>query len=373
MMQEDSTPPELREKAAAIRESALPRKSMGRYQKEYAKFEKWLEEKNVKKISENTVMAYFEYLANEKKNAGSTLMTKYSELHQVLLIEKKMDISTFGALTSFLGHKKKDHVPKQAPGFTRQQVDDYLRTANNEHDLHRKLIFAFGVIGAVRKKELYRMTLDSVVDLGSANGLEVRIPHGLKTGTRDFRILPNTTDPALDIPALYRLYVSRRPSPCPPNLFLRYENGKCARMVCGENWIGDVTKEVAAALGIEDPAKHTSHGMRRTGSTLVVEGSASAIELQRHGGWTNGKVPELYVTRSEPQKRKMAEMAQGITASANTTVTVHSSPVKRAINSINIQNCGNVYVYMVPPAAAGGLPLQPMNASSEAPKCNENQ
>lgn len=347
MSQPSLTPPEVTGAARNLAVQSLPEKSKGRYEDAYNKLMAWLKETyQSEHISANTLAAYFIHLADSGK-AGSTLMIVWSSLHQHLKAHRNIDIKKFEGVYEFVEKRKKNHVPKKATAFTREEVDAYLRIAGDK-ELHLKLIFAFGVIGCLRKNDLYHIKAADVVDLGLQHGFEVKAPPGKQPKWKTFWVLPSG-EAATDVPSLCRRYLKERPEGCPENFFLRWDGKRCVNQVIGETTIGSVTKLVASSLGT-DPTTHTSHAMRRTSATLAVEGGATAAQLMRHGNWKNQKTAEGYVAESDAQRKRMAEFIQCPSKRVATVATDSTSTSSGGGTHITATTV-HVYNFYGPPPA----------------------
>lgn len=143
------------------------------------------------------------------------------------------------------------------------------------------------------------MTIDDVEDLNSL--ILVKIPTSKNKKSRSFHIVGE------HYINIYRKYASFRPQHWNERrLFIKYDNGKCCKMVMGIHKIGNVTREVASFLKIPNWKSFTGHCMRRTGSTLLVDAGGDEAALKRFGGWSSAKVAQGYIEESKRNKNDTA-------------------------------------------------------------------
>lgn len=133
MISEDlsCTPPELREIAENLNEKLLPEKSKHLYLKAYTTFKNWCSTKEVIKISENVVLAYFQdYVSNKK---SSSAWAHYSMLKSTLSLKENIDISKYFKLIAFLKRKNVNYHPKKSSVFSKEEITKFLTEAPEEY------------------------------------------------------------------------------------------------------------------------------------------------------------------------------------------------------------------------------------------------
>lgn len=157
-----------------------------------------------------------------------------------------------------------------------------------------------GVSGACRCDEMVNMTIDDIKDLGSV--IHIKIPDSKSKKPRSFTIIGEKYI------NLYRKYTSLRPQAMESRrFFLKFQKGKCYRMVMGIHTISNVPKTVATYLKLPNSKDYTGHALRRTSATLLVDGGADITCLKRHGGWRSSTVAEGYIEDSLSNKKQTAE------------------------------------------------------------------
>ena len=65
---------------------------------------------------------------------------------------------------------------------------------------------------------------------------------------------------------------------------------------------------IASELNLPNPESFTSHAMRRTAATSLVEHGGTFEELQIAGDWKSNTVPKEYVETSVCYKRKQSDL-----------------------------------------------------------------
>lgn len=133
------TPPELREIAEALTGNLLPNKSREVYEKKYEQFDTWCSQNNVKMISENILLAYFESESKTKKS--STLWSTYSMLRSCINIHKNVDISKFYKLQAFLKRLSVGYVPKKSKILEMGDIENFIEKADNRMYLATKVFW----------------------------------------------------------------------------------------------------------------------------------------------------------------------------------------------------------------------------------------
>lgn len=83
---------------------------------------------------------------------------------------------------------------------------------------------------------------------------------------------------------------------------LQIRNGKATKQRVGEKNISNVPGIVAAFLLLPNPKTFTSHSMRRSSATNMVEMGVPFLNLKNHVGWRSDQVAKGYVNQSERNK-----------------------------------------------------------------------
>lgn len=121
------TPPDVAEMAKAATLTLLPEKSRHLYDKTYAEFMSWCEEKNVFNYSETVLLAYFKSVA--EKGYLASLWPKYSMLKATLNVKRNIDISRYHKLVMFIKGQKVGYIPKKSKVLEKDHVKEFIANA----------------------------------------------------------------------------------------------------------------------------------------------------------------------------------------------------------------------------------------------------
>lgn len=138
-MSDSSEVSDVEESAALAVQSLLPVKSKGKYENAYCQFDNWCKEKRVKMINEVVLLAYFEQKSKVYKS--STLWSIYSMVRTTLSVKKNIDIKKFPSLIAFLKRKSVGHHSKKSSVFTKLEIGNFLRKADDRTYLMMKVFF----------------------------------------------------------------------------------------------------------------------------------------------------------------------------------------------------------------------------------------
>lgn len=133
----DLTPDEIKEQAKAVVNNLLPACSKERYLKAYNHFMNWRSAKNVKSLSENVFLAYFDELSKTWK--PSTLWSTYSMLKSTINQKHNVNMKNFNNLTAYLKRQSENFKSKKSKVFTSQDVERFLGEAPDEIYLATKV------------------------------------------------------------------------------------------------------------------------------------------------------------------------------------------------------------------------------------------
>lgn len=135
---ENLTPPEIAETANVVSLSLLPAISKRLYEKTYAEFMSWCDEKRVTRFSESVLLAYFSNIA--ERGLIASLWPKYSMLKSTLNLKDGIDISKFSKLIMFIKRQKVGYVPKKSKVLEKEHVHKFISDAPNNLFLMTKVI-----------------------------------------------------------------------------------------------------------------------------------------------------------------------------------------------------------------------------------------
>jgi Integrase len=321
---------EILQKASEICSELLPTKSRSRYEAELSRFMDWRLAKNVQTFSENAVMVYFEELS--KKYKSSTLWTIFSMLKSTLSANHNIDLGSYKKLQALIKRKSENYVPKKSQILTEDDFCRFLTKASDDKYLLIKAVVAVGLSGACRREELCYLKIEDTKDFGSA--MLIKLKNTKTKVPRCFTITGN-------LYTILKKYCALRP----PNLktgrfFLNYQNGKCSSQNVGINKIGNMAREIAKFLMLENPESYTGHCFRRSSATILVNSGSNLLALKRHGGWKSSTVAEGYVDDCLRNKMEVSKKIESSVSSAATEPEQRSSTgIQQENNDRTLKNC----------------------------------
>ncbi|XP_066583293.1 tyrosine recombinase XerC-like [Prorops nasuta] len=312
--------------AAKITKNLLPEKSSERYNIAYKEFLKWQKSENIKTISEEVLIVYFNGLA--KKFKSSTLWSTFSMLKSTLQVNNDINISSYHKLITYLKRQSKDYKCKKAMVLSPQDVEKFLQTAPDIDYLGAKIILIFGICGACRGIELVNIKTDDVEENNKL--FIVKIPLTKNYKPRSFVIDEKFY-------GFVKKYMDLKPKDVNINrFFLNYQHGKCTKQPVGKNKIAGIPKEIARFLGLNNPDSYTGHCFRRTSATLLADAGANITLIKRHGGWRSEGVAEGYIEESINNKKRIGHLL-------TSAVKVQSTQAEKLESSED-----NTSIYQVP-------------------------
>ncbi|KAJ8909726.1 hypothetical protein NQ315_014377 [Exocentrus adspersus] len=140
--------------AEAAYAALLPQKSKGRYERSFKDLKVWCRRMaGDETVTENCMLAYVVEKSKTLKSPAS-LWSEYSMLKSMLSIEDNVDISKFLKLKAFLKRKNDDYKPKKFKVFTREDMETFLKEADDRSFLLMKVAM---IVGAWRISRTWEM------------------------------------------------------------------------------------------------------------------------------------------------------------------------------------------------------------------------
>ncbi|KAK5648052.1 hypothetical protein RI129_002944 [Pyrocoelia pectoralis] len=294
-------PSDVEEAANVAVGSLIPEKSKDRYAVAYTKFEKWCELKKLKKTNEKVLLAYFESLKTLK---ASSLWTTYSMLRAELTVRKNIDIKGYTMLLAWLKRRSDGYHAKKSEIFTKENVEKFIKEAEDKDYLFAKVAMLIGIAGACRKIELTFLRDKDVSDEGTF--FKITIP---ETKTHVFRefVINDGNIAGVNFVDLIRKYRNIRPSTVKHDrFFVKYYNEKCGVQPVGINTFGKLPTMIAQYLRLPNAKAYTGHCFRRSSASFLTDSGADILRIKQHGGWKSNNVAEGYVERSLENKKRIA-------------------------------------------------------------------
>lgn len=129
--------PSFFKKRANNNDDPLPKKSKNSYDRKYWRFRKWCEIKDVKNITENVLLDYFNEISKTFKY--STLWSTYSMLKSTLNTYHNIDISNFNRLKNYIKRQAAGYKAKKTQVFTHDDIKKFLTEASDDRYLAWKV------------------------------------------------------------------------------------------------------------------------------------------------------------------------------------------------------------------------------------------
>ncbi|KAF2889999.1 hypothetical protein ILUMI_16174, partial [Ignelater luminosus] len=147
-------------------------------------------------------------------------------------------------------------LPEKSKGQYLKEYDLFMKWR-----AEKQVALIFGIAGALRREELYKMTLEDINDTGTV--LIITIPDS-------------------------KTHIGRRFT------------------IVGTNTFSKIPSIVAKYLSLPNPDHYTGHPFRRSSASLLVDSGGDLIQLKKHGGWKSNAVAEGYVDESIQNKMDCA-------------------------------------------------------------------
>lgn len=146
-------------------------------------------------------------------------------LKAAINIKENINIGHFSQVVVLLKRKADGFVAKKSKILTKQQIDKFLKEADDQIYLAVKVVLIAGIFGASRRDELVKMTFNDIEDFGSC--IKIVVPDTKTNVTRQFIVTAGDI-PEMSMVDIVRKYLKLRPEKLSsPRMFIGYRNGKC--------------------------------------------------------------------------------------------------------------------------------------------------
>ena len=325
----------------SLNDELVPRVSKKAYEKEWDKFNQFLEDHNVQEIDETNLLAFFASQA-KASYAPTTIRRSASMLKKMCIVKDKIiSENTWEKVNSWINNLTKDHVPAAAAVFTREELDKYLGSLTVEDPLQLQemafILVAF--MGGIRRTENYNLRWEDFEFHESKHEIFVRVQQ--TKGNLKGRSFAITDEVFFDVLTKYKNSIIQKSKHKKAEGFFYRLWNKPAKVWNsnrrGKNWFQKIPRKIALFLKKNDPSKFTHHSFRKTMATELAGAGASEPLCQASGGWKSSKSLSTYIIDTDHQKRKIAKMLDStstIKKSPHITAPEPSDTPKRAAGSL---------------------------------------
>jgi integrase len=166
-------------------------------------------------------------------------------LKATLNVKENIDIGAFLKVIAFLKRNAVGYEAKKSKVLTREEVNTFLKEADDNVYLLMKVALLFGICGACRREELHSLHVGDIVEQGSSLFITLS-----DTKTLSKRVFSVTADgEAVNALELYRKYAVLRPLNVQHDyFFVAYRNQKCTVQTVGIHSFGKMPRIVANYL-----------------------------------------------------------------------------------------------------------------------------
>lgn len=204
-------------------------------------------------------------------------------------------------MKTFLSNKNKGYVPKKSKVLSLNNVNEFLKLADDHIYLSTKVIVIFGFFGCLRCKEILNLKMCEIEDYDD---------HYIVTVNETKNYLSRSFLIGNEYYHTVHKYQSLRPSNLKDTdrFFINYQKGKCTMQFIGKNKISDVPSTVAIFLQLPDPKLYTGHCFRRSSASALSHSGANLSLVKNHGGWKSDAVAQGCIDFSLANKKKIFSM-----------------------------------------------------------------
>lgn len=301
----------------------LPIKSKDAYQDVWTKYEKFCSEKEIEDIRNiNSVYAYLNWMHTEKEwNSPSTLWNKYSIIKSMVFNKFALNFDEDPIekqITLWIKNKQSRFMTKQSEMFTKTQVSNFLESAKFDF-IQTKIVLIIGCFTGLRTESIAKLAWKNIVIQN--NDIKIYIDFETKTDRRGegmWFLLPRDFGGKNIIVTIFLNYINflseknKKFIDSKERIFPRIDFRNDSSIVYkkafrGKSWIGEVPKNVAIWLKIEDSNLFTGHCLRRTCAQWLADSGMAEVEIMHFFGWKNCNMVKIYTKNSTSTKEKAAK------------------------------------------------------------------
>lgn len=355
---ERATPPEIIQQANTIATNAIPTASAKKYAEHYDIFQNYLKNHGgIRPATETTVIGFYGWLCEpidteeggkRERYAVSSRSAIISAL-KTMLFAKEFDKSLpcWATVNNLISDAMKKHEPKQAEVIEEIDLLRYFQeTPNKDKDLVRKTAVSLAIACGARITSIYKLQ-DADVVRRSDGGYSINLMHVKQVEAvldKSKELSPNGADKSPYHPSQYidlyrtlRADLEKKVSETPDAFFLQVRDGKMVNMRVGQRNLADFYKEIATYLGLANPERYTSHGIKRFAATNAIDKGAPLMAVQQLLGHKNPQTVQRYYASSVTSKRNASDYAAGSRSAASAARRRRPQRFRRQARSLRRQ------------------------------------
>lgn len=294
-------------------------KTQNKYDKNWNLMLEFHNNPDIKELTEEMFLQYFDFLINEKKYAHSTLWSIYSMLNSESQLRCGPKLNEFFRLITLIKSTERGYSPKQAMTFTLTDFGKFLEIApSNGMYALEKAALIIGAYGGLRVDEMSFLEIQNFrKDPDDNYWVTYRVSKQKQDVTNSFHIpqknSSHITKYIEEIDETEGRFFRRF---LPTNKGKK-DAGKFSMAPMGKNIIARIPHEIAKYLNLPNAELYTGHSFRRTSATLFANAGATKMDLKKHLNWKSDSVADRYVDQSESRKLKMSAMIANFSATTN--------------------------------------------------------
>jgi len=363
--------------------STLAKASAKKYQDWVNGINEWIANNPTLPLEQN-ISDYFEschdhgYSTASLWSAASIFKTYFKCKHSQMNWDSEMML-----LTRKLKNWEKAETIKQSKVFTKDQLDEFLRSApSDDKYLPMKAAAIVSTFGLLCGQELVDFKFDDLKVQGEIRVAKVmRVKGSGPKQESSFMIEGDLYINILD--DYFGRFDSDQIQKCEGRLLRKLTaKGNGTVRVIGKVTIAEIPKKIAEFLKLPDAEKYTGHAFRRTGATLLANSGATLLTLKQAGAWKSDSVAQRYIAESDVPKREVAARIAAPEASRSSSATnVQNQPLAAAASSsepsgitfnISMNNCSN-FNFCLPSSSTWNPPQLPKKKDQEAEIDSESE
>ena len=331
--------------AAMILKDAKSLKTQSKYDQAWDNFCRFNDNADVRELTEEIFIQYFDYLIREKKFVYSTLWSIFSMLNSESQVRSGPKLNDYARLILLIKSQEKGYSPKQGSILSSEEIDQFLENApfTGFYTL-QKAALVIGMFGGLRCNEMANLVTTDISKSGD-NGywVEYSVSKQKQDNVRNKFYIPEKhashITGYLDCIGKHegRFFCT----------FVASEKGNFESGTfktthpMGKNTLAKIPSQIALFLNLPNHSTYTGHSFRRSSATLYANAGASSLNLKQHLNWKSDAVVMRYINQSTSQKVTMSNLISG-----GNQITTNNASREKNDHIINISDCSNIVIHL---------------------------